>query len=128
MQECALVIIPTFWTATDGGEIGLGHNLKSEQLFLDSTLVSRAFENECVIAFCNNGGSAEEGYIGGSGVCVPFKGFIGKAKGCGEETVIVDVDMSIVEGTSLSFSSYSWLTWMQMLERFTAFALICLKW
>lgn len=72
------MLIPSFWTGEDGGEGNL-HNPQCEELFLDSIVVSRAFENECAIVYVNCGGSKEEGYIGRSAVALPFKGVVGKA-------------------------------------------------
>lgn len=57
----------------------MAHDPDCEVKFLDSLIVARAFENECVVVFVNCGGKAEEGWIGGSGVTVPFKGWVGKS-------------------------------------------------
>jgi hypothetical protein len=40
-----MIIIPTFWNLSDCTEAGLKANPKSEALFLESTIVSRCFEN-----------------------------------------------------------------------------------
>jgi predicted amidohydrolase len=122
---------PTFWTATDAGEIGLSHNPDSEQTYLDSLIVTRAFENNCCVIFVNCGGKKEEGFIGRSGVTLPFKGVVGKAvstafrqaqflfsvltsrtmtqqKSCEEELFFVDVDLSILKASfPLSLESVS---------------------
>lgn len=57
----------------------MAHDPDCEVKFLDSLIVARAFENECVVVFVNCGGKAEDGWIGGSGVTVPFKGWVGKS-------------------------------------------------
>lgn len=100
------IIIPTFWTKVDGGEVGKRHNKHSEGLFLGSTLTARAFENTCAVVFCNAGGPGgedgeggkgeEDFYLGMSQVVVPFKGPImqlGEEEGMG----VVDLDMDILE-------------------------------
>ncbi|GAA5823894.1 hypothetical protein JCM11251_003336 [Rhodosporidiobolus azoricus] len=102
-----LIIAPTYWTATDAGERGLKHNPDSEAEYLAALVKSRSWEGECAMVFCNVAAPAsyypgdplgnEEGRIGLSQVCVPFKGKIGGAKGPQEELVLVDLDLSILE-------------------------------
>ncbi|RDL36581.1 Carbon-nitrogen hydrolase [Venustampulla echinocandica] len=95
-----IIIIPTFWGLADCSDAGLKHNPGSEALFLESTLVSRCFENTCMVVFVNAGGpkgEAEKGnWAGLSQVAVPFKGALGKMNG-EEGMSIVDVDMQILE-------------------------------
>jgi predicted amidohydrolase len=73
-----IIIIPTFWNLSDCTEEGLKHNPRSEALFLESTLVSRCFENTCMVVFANAGGpvgkTTKGAYAGLSQVAVPFKG------------------------------------------------------
>ncbi|KAG9228824.1 carbon-nitrogen hydrolase [Amylocarpus encephaloides] len=95
-----MIIIPTFWNLSDCTEAGLKHNPRSEALFLESTLVSRCFENTCMIVFANAGapkGKVTTGsYAGLSQVTVPFKGALGKM-GAEEGMSVVEVDMQILE-------------------------------
>lgn len=72
------MIIPSFWTSADGEE-GLLHNPKCEEVFLQNTVISRAFENECCVVFVNCGGKSEDGFIGESAVALPFLGSVGRA-------------------------------------------------
>lgn len=88
---------PTFWTATDGGELGLSHNPDSEATYLDSLVVTRAFENECCVVFVNCGGSKDEGFIGRSAVTLPFKGKVGGTTTNEEEMVLVEVDLDVLK-------------------------------
>ncbi|TVY35367.1 putative nitrilase [Lachnellula subtilissima] len=70
-----MIIIPTFWSLADCTEKGLAYNAQSEALFLESTLVSRCFENTCMVVFANAGGpkGGEKGsWAGLSQVAVPF--------------------------------------------------------
>jgi predicted amidohydrolase len=53
VRGAKLIIIPTFWGVNDCSKEGLGHNPNSERLFMDSTLVTRAFENTCGLFFKN---------------------------------------------------------------------------
>jgi predicted amidohydrolase len=95
-----IVIIPTFWTLGDCTEAGLKRNPRSEALFLESTLVSRCFENTCAVVFANIGGPAGDaekgGYAGLSQVAVPFKGPLDKM-GAEEGMVVSELDMEILE-------------------------------
>ncbi|KAL8292279.1 hypothetical protein RQP46_001745 [Phenoliferia psychrophenolica] len=97
LQGVEIVICPTFWTSTDGGVLGLSHNPSCEELFLDNLIVSRAFENECAVVFVNAGGPAKEGFIGRSGVTLPFLGKVGGTTTNEEEMVMVDIDLGILE-------------------------------
>ncbi|MCJ1350874.1 MAG: hypothetical protein MMC33_000855 [Icmadophila ericetorum] len=100
-----IVVVPTFWTLSDCSEFGLKLNPRAEALFLQSSLVSRAFENTCAVVFCNAGGSpsAKPGranpYAGLSGVAMPFVGMLGdETKDSGEEGMsLVDVNMEVLE-------------------------------
>jgi len=97
-QDCKIIMIPTFWKQDDMMPAGLEINADAEKLFLESTLVARAYENTCTIIFCNAGGPKEEGYLGLSGVYAPI---LGRVKGSftdGEEGMrIVEVDLGIQE-------------------------------
>jgi predicted amidohydrolase len=95
-----MIIVPTFWNLSDCTPAGLAHNPRSEALFLESTLVSRCFENTCMVVFANAGGpkgkTTKGAYAGLSQVAVPFKGALGKM--AEEEGMsVVEVDMQIVE-------------------------------
>lgn len=69
-----LILIPSFWLITDMDEVGLALNPDSEKVFLDSTIVARAFENTACVAFCNKGGCSQ--------VAMPIQG---RLKVLGEE-------------------------------------------
>lgn len=115
LQKLDIAIIPTFWTAADGDALGLAvsslsishfidhtdmgwvqHNPDCEALYLDTTVVARAFENECAIVFVNCGGTKQEGMIGRSGVAVPFKGWLGQTKSGEEEMLMVDLKLGSI--------------------------------
>jgi predicted amidohydrolase len=95
-----MIIIPTFWNLSDCNEAGLKANPRAEALFLESTLVARAFENTALIVFANAGGPkgkvSKGSYAGLSQVAVPFKGALGKL-GDEEGMSVVEVDMQILE-------------------------------
>lgn len=90
-QGCELILLPTFWSAFDMSAAGRAINPHTERLFLESTLVARAYENTCTIVFCNAGGPKEDGYLGLSGVYAPL---VGRVEGSFEDG---EVGMRIVE-------------------------------
>lgn len=81
----------------DANEEALKLNPDSEQLFIESTLTSRCFENTCAIVFANAAGPADF-FLGMSRVVVPFTGPVqGKSMPAEEEGhMIVDLDMSVL--------------------------------
>ncbi|KAI9736553.1 MAG: hypothetical protein M1818_006064 [Claussenomyces sp. TS43310] len=95
-----IIIIPTFWTHADCSPEGLVYNSRAETLFLESTLISRTFENTCAVVFANAGGPVGRTnpgtYCGLSQVAVPFIGSLGKM-GEEEGMSVVDLDMQILE-------------------------------
>jgi predicted amidohydrolase len=101
-----IIIIPTFWNLSDCNEAGLAANPRAEALFLESTLVSRCFENTCMIVFANAGGPkgkvTKGSYAGLSQVAVPFKGALGKL-GDEEGMSIVEVDTQILEDAESNY-------------------------
>lgn len=96
-QGAKLIIVPAFWKLTDASDVGMKRNPLSDQVFIDATVVSRAFENTCAVVFCNVAGPAAEGYMGHSQVAVPFMGCLEKFSTSEEGMKIVEVDMDIVE-------------------------------
>lgn len=98
MQGAKIILIPTFWTAFDMSEEGLKYNKDGEKLFLETTLVARAFENTCAIVFCNAGGPSSEGFLGLSQVCLPIVGKLDGSFVDGEEGLrVIEIDMEILE-------------------------------
>lgn len=73
------------------------HNPTGEALFVDSALVSRAFENTAAIVFANAGGPPGKGYAGLSQVVLPFVGPVARLGSCAEGMAIAEMDMQIVE-------------------------------
>ncbi|CEH18532.1 hypothetical protein CBOM_05261 [Ceraceosorus bombacis] len=53
-----VVFVPTCWYATDAGAKGLRWNKNGESALLDSLVLARAIENECVVAMCNVSGAS----------------------------------------------------------------------
>lgn len=98
MQGAKIILIPTFWTAFDMSEEGLAYNKDGEKLFLETTLVARAFENTCAVVFCNAGGPSSEGFLGLSQVCLPIVGKLDGSFADSEEGLrIVEIDMEILD-------------------------------
>ncbi|KAI9854121.1 MAG: hypothetical protein M1824_000588 [Vezdaea acicularis] len=93
-----IIIIPSFWTLFDCSPAGLALNPRAEELFLNSTLTARAFENTCCIVFVNAAGPEEKGYCGLSQVTLPFIGPLGDGPMGHEEGFrVLTVDMEVLE-------------------------------
>lgn len=93
-----IIIVPTFTKADDMSTEGRALNPSGEALFIQSALVTRAFENTCCIIFCNVGGPAGEGYVGLSQVAMPIVGKVNRSFDAAEPGLrIVHVDMGIVD-------------------------------
>lgn len=88
-----LVVIPSFWLC-DGSDLDedrKGMNSDCEGLFINSVMVARAFENECVVALCNAGGLSQ--------VVAPVYGPLGgPGLGLNQEVMrVVEVDFGAVD-------------------------------
>ncbi|KAI1641889.1 putative hydrolase, carbon-nitrogen family [Daldinia loculata] len=95
-----IICVPTFWSMKDVSDEGYALNPDGEALFLNSTVISRAFENTCAVVFANAGGPPEKGektsFAGLSQVSVPHIGSLGKM-GRSEGMSIVDLDMNVLK-------------------------------
>lgn len=97
-----IIIIPTYWGKHDANEEALKLNPDSEQLFIESTLTSRCYENTCAIVFANAAGPADF-FLGMSRVVVPFIGPVGdkkkkKSMEAEEEgAMVVNLDLSVLK-------------------------------
>ncbi|KAL4782811.1 carbon-nitrogen hydrolase [Aspergillus varians] len=88
-----VVVIPTYWGRYDASAAALKHNPNSEELFLESTLTARCFENTCAVVFANVAG--EEQFLGMSRVVLPIVGPVGKM-GNEEGLLVADMDLDLV--------------------------------
>ncbi|KAI0129605.1 carbon-nitrogen hydrolase [Xylariales sp. AK1849] len=95
-----IIVVPSFWTMKDVTDEGYALNPDGEAVFLNSTVVSRAYENTCAVVFVNAGGPPDKGektnYAGISQVGVPHVGAMGRM-GRAEGMSVVDLDMNILE-------------------------------
>ncbi|KAK4155690.1 putative chaperone binding protein [Chaetomidium leptoderma] len=87
-----LIVIPSFWVC-DGSDLDEARkkmNPDCEGLFINSVMVARAFENECVVVLCNAGGLSQ--------VVAPVYGSVGgQGLGVNEEVMrVVGVDFDAV--------------------------------
>ncbi|KPM45636.1 hypothetical protein AK830_g913 [Neonectria ditissima] len=98
LRGAKIIIIPSYWTSFDMCGEGLAYNKDCEKLFVQSTLVARAFENTAAVIYCNAGGPANEGFFGCSQVVLPIVGTVpGSFTDGTEEMRVLDVDMRTVE-------------------------------
>ncbi|KAL2863237.1 carbon-nitrogen hydrolase family protein [Aspergillus lucknowensis] len=89
-----VVIAPTYWGRNDASPAALSRNPNSEELFLESTLTSRCFENTCGVIFTNYSGTDDS--LGMSRVVLPHVGPVGKM-GNEEGVLVVDMDFELLE-------------------------------
>ncbi len=97
-----IVICPSYWCYGDNGIIGNSYDKNSEIKLVDSTCITRAFENEIALIYCNAAGNIKvEKYndtlIGHSQITVPFKGSIKKLDHNKEEMFIQEIDTKILK-------------------------------
>jgi predicted amidohydrolase len=99
VQDVELVVIPSYWVADDIEDVGRLHDpeAKNEMSWLDSLVITRAYENECVVAYVNCGGPKDKGFLGCSAVAAPFKGCIGRCAGPDEEIKVVEIDLDVLK-------------------------------
>ncbi|KAF5001161.1 hypothetical protein FGRMN_1185 [Fusarium graminum] len=90
-----IILIPSYWFMSDGGEEGSDLNPDSERIFLNCTLTARAFENTAAIVFCNAGGL--------SCVNMPILGPLGRIEVGEEKTEIVDVDLDVLRAAEAQY-------------------------
>lgn len=94
-----IICVPTFWNMRDVSDEGYALNPDGEALFLNGTVVTRAFENTCAIVFVNAGGPPEKGedtnFAGLSQVGVPHLGALGRL-GRAEGMSSADLDMDVL--------------------------------
>ncbi|KAJ1328239.1 5-aminopentanamidase [Microdochium nivale] len=94
-----IICVPTFWSLKDVSDEGYALNKDGEAVFLQSTILSRAFENTCAVVFVNAGGPAERGektgFAGMSQLGMPHLGSVGRL-GRAEGMSVVELDMDVL--------------------------------
>lgn len=100
-QNVEIVICPSYWCYGDAGT-GIKHDPQSEIKLVDSLCVSRAFEHEIIMVYCNAAGMFQlEKYtdtlLGHSQITMPFKGCVKKLDHHKEEMFLYDIDTSILQ-------------------------------
>ncbi|KAF7728469.1 hypothetical protein EC973_006022 [Apophysomyces ossiformis] len=100
-KNAQLVIVPAHWCLEDAGKIGLGHDAMSEVKFIDSLCITRAFENEICLVYCNTAAPrtpTEPSFTsaGRSQITVPFKGPVAHLDHNREDMIIADVDIKAI--------------------------------
>jgi predicted amidohydrolase len=83
-----VIVIPSYWHITKINSKVLALNLKSEVVFLDSMTVARAYENTCVVAFCNAWGESQ--------VAMPILGTLGKLGVEKDDMIVGEVDLDVL--------------------------------
>lgn len=83
-----LIIVPAYWHITQIEPKVLALNPKSEVEFLNSLMVTRAYENTCAVALCNAWGQSQ--------VTMPILGSLGKLGVEEEGTIVSEIDLSVL--------------------------------
>ncbi|KAL7276920.1 hypothetical protein RUND412_000064 [Rhizina undulata] len=96
-QGAQIIIIPSYWTRLDATSTMLARNPTSEEVFLSSAIVCRAFENTACVIFANAGGEAEQGFAGQSQIAMPGLGAIAKADGPEEQMVVGEIELEVLD-------------------------------
>jgi len=96
-QGVKVIFCPSYWCIGDAGA-GIHYDNKSEVKLVNSTCISRAFENGIVLVFANAAGmltipkwNFSDTLVGRSQITVPFKGAIKKLNHNHEEMFIQEV-------------------------------------
>lgn len=92
-----IIIMPTFYIRSGASKEGRAWNPSAPALFLDTTLIARAYENTCAIVFANAAGRPGGEYIGLSQVTVPYVGPLARLGNAAEGMAVADLDMKVVE-------------------------------
>ncbi|RXK41014.1 hypothetical protein M231_01645 [Tremella mesenterica] len=94
-----MIFVPTYWLSTDSEPLIHRHDHpKNYELSILSSLnMTRSFETETAWIMCNAGGDELEGFMGGSGVWVPFRGKLGGFDGAEENVKVVDLDLDVLK-------------------------------
>ncbi|KAL2842424.1 carbon-nitrogen hydrolase [Aspergillus pseudoustus] len=89
-----IVVVPTYWGATDASPTALSNNKNCEALFLSSTLTARCFENSCGVIFANVSGGPET--LGMSRIVLPIIGPVAEM-GNEEGALVADMDLGLIK-------------------------------
>ncbi|OGN08621.1 MAG: hypothetical protein A3J46_02875 [Candidatus Yanofskybacteria bacterium RIFCSPHIGHO2_02_FULL_41_11] len=102
-----IVYCPSFWMLNDAS-IGRKYNDNAEKEFINSVAVSRAFENEIILVWCNAAGSYKIGknhlvLAGQSQITAPFIGVIKKLNHNKEEMFVQEIDTNILKDAERAY-------------------------
>ncbi|HLD02175.1 MAG TPA: carbon-nitrogen hydrolase family protein [Candidatus Nanoarchaeia archaeon] len=95
-EDVKIVICPSYWCYGDADK-GQRYNKDSEVDLVNATCVTRAFENEIVMIYCNAAGKLklgnfEDRLIGRSQITMPFKGSVKRLNHNEEEMFIQEIE------------------------------------
>jgi predicted amidohydrolase len=98
-----IVYCPSLWYLTYKGKIWKNY---AEKRHVDSLCVSRAFENEIILVYCNVSGKVKftELALGRSQITVPFIGPLKRLEHNKEEMFIQEVDTTILKEAEKSYN------------------------
>ncbi len=102
-----IVYCPSFWMLNDAS-IGRKYNNNAEKEFINSVAVSRAFENEIILVYCNAAGEYKVGgntvtLAGQSQITAPFIGAIKRLSHNREEMFIQKINTDILKDAEKAY-------------------------
>ena len=102
-----IIYCPSFWMASDTS-IGREYNQYAEREFINSLAVSRAFENEVILVYCNAAGEYKVGdntitSVGQSQITAPFIGAIKRLNHNREEMFIQEINLDILKDAERAY-------------------------
>ena len=105
VKGAQIVFCPSYWSFGDAGE-GVKYNPDAEVEFINSLCVSKAFENEAAIVFCNaakNNQPPQYTPIGRSQITAPFVGALARLDHNKEDMLIQELDTELMDVAEESY-------------------------
>lgn len=99
-----IVICPSYWCMWDNWKFWKKYNKLSELILVDSLCISRSFENEVIIVYCNAAWNFKfwnytDKLIWHSQICLPFIWSIKKIENNQENYFVQEIDTKILKDT-----------------------------
>ncbi|MCS6961796.1 MAG: carbon-nitrogen hydrolase family protein, partial [Deltaproteobacteria bacterium] len=101
LNGAQIVVVPSYWTFGDP-EHNFAASRKVMRSFVDSLCISRSFENEVVLIYCNAAGKLDVGdshyetLVGHSKVATPILGTVKKLNHNNQALCLAEVDLKIL--------------------------------
>lgn len=106
-ENVKLIYCPSYWLYEDA-EIGMKYNKNADKLLTNNLCMTRAFEANACLVYCNAAGNLELGkfkgkLIGNSQIALPFKGSIKILEHNKEEMFIQEINLDILKDSEKNY-------------------------